>query len=35
LHGLDLVFDGAVGDEDVLPAVVIVVEEKTAEAEGN
>src|SRR5580698_1481204 len=33
LHRLDLVFDMSVGDEDVLPAVVIVVEEKTAEAE--
>src|SRR5258708_37635125 len=33
LYTLDLVFDVAVGDEDVLPAVVIVVEEKTAEAQ--
>ncbi len=33
LHRFDLVFDVAVGDEDILPAVVIVVEEKAAEAE--
>src|ERR1700676_823154 len=33
LYALDLIFDVAVGDEDVLPAVVIVVEEETAEAE--
>src|SRR5580658_3643174 len=35
LHRLDLVFDMAVGDEDVLPAVVIVVEEKAPEAKRN
>ena len=33
LHALDLIFDVAVGDEDVGPAVVVVVEEEAAEAE--
>ncbi len=33
LHALDVAVDVAVGDEDVRPAVEIVVEEKTAEAE--
>ena len=33
LHGFDLVFNVAVGDEDVLPSVVVVVEEEAAEAE--
>src|SRR5712664_3645883 len=35
LHAFDLVFDMAVGHEDVGPAVVVVVEEKAAEAEGD
>ena len=33
LHTLDLVFDVAVGDENVGPAVIIIVEEKTAESQ--
>src|SRR5437879_6231328 len=33
LHAFDLVFDVAVGYEDVGPAIVVVVEEETAEAE--
>src|SRR4029077_19751464 len=33
LYPLDLIFDVAVGDEDVGPPVVIVVEEEAAEAE--
>ena len=33
LHSLDFVFNVAVGDEDVGPAVVVVIEEEAAEAE--
>ena len=33
LHALDCVFDVSIGDKDIGPAVIIVVEEKTAKAQ--
>src|SRR5258708_36781912 len=35
LHALDGVFDVAIGDENIGPAVVVVIEEEAAEAERN
>src|SRR5207302_5087889 len=35
LHALDGVFDVAIGDENIGPAVVVIIEEETAEAERN
>src|SRR4051812_15451325 len=35
LHAFDLVFDVTIGDQDVGPAIVVVVEEKAAEAKGD